>query len=1152
VRVLVILHGMPPVAGQAVVGSGLRAFANGEGLRLRGHEVCYCTRTEDLPPALKKKVTRGPREIRLDRLTDNSVPPGDPGRMAKKASPKRRGTSKKALEAAATAGSSISDSTGLAPRGGPLGAPGNPFSFTDTPDLHDVVAQVDPDIVLVEAPEEARRLPDGNFKVVLDLFAPRILEQQFQEGAEERESGRILDALQRGDEFLFSNERQRYYHLPLLALAGVDCTRAAGLVVPISCPPVMPPLRKTKSTVFVAGGVFWPWADLSAGLVVLHEALKKAGKGKLQLYGGKYAIRSDTVHYVDPREALPKKSKHLAFKGMVPIDTLWDDYSRASVAFDLMAPNPEREINLSFRQIDYLRCGLPIITAPGQVIADELRDYGAGWLIEPGDVSGLRKLIEKLLADPKAVHEASKAAQELAKSRYTWDHTIDALATRLSAIVPRQRHETVITRLTRTQGDLWEEHEENKRLRAALEHLHDDQEKKSVEVRTLDKRIEGLLGSVDQLSDSLTAVSRFKNSSILYLQEQQDSALKDAAGLAEELERKELDLKKKDDALKSTQREVSKLKKSVGSLKGELKSLEVQYRERDRLVLDLESQCKALEQQNVSAEAANRDREREVAVREAAIDELTRKHTDLEAKKQRELDELRERMEVERVRAQSTLETAEERRVQAIESTKEKSAKVVADLRERLDKSAQDRGLLKGRLEEHSARVRELEQQLRSKDRSVHETQRQHKEATAQAHAQLVLLREEFLRKLEATEEASKALIEDVRTRLAILVEERSRLRALSDEQAGRLRALERDLNFKDQELNARAIKQQEEQARTDRALDEGQELRDALRTARVKISDLDQAMDARNQDIQALRLDTERLKDRLEQAGYEHTKLLEELDKKEREVTKAQDTRDKTAAKLNAAVKRLEEQVAKGEFELRTTLEESSKKDGEILEAQTQRDNLKAKLEADVELLEARLAKAEFEHRTLLEEASKKDSEILEAQAERDATKARLTADAKSLEERLARAEFEQRTLLEEFAKKEGEFDELQETNTGLVGQSERSNKKIETLEARLNKTEFERASLEAELDKKGSEFEEAQSLATRVPVLKQRLEESEYERRVLETEVEKKTLELEDAQGQRDTLAAALQAEREFNSNRSLLGRRKRRPKQLPAGEN
>ena len=83
------------------------------------------------------------------------------------------------------------------------------------------------------------------------------------------QAGRVRDALQRGDHFIFSNERQKYYHLPLLALAGGDCTRDAGGVVPISCPPALPAFQKPDDPVFVAGGGFWPWADMSAGLAEL-------------------------------------------------------------------------------------------------------------------------------------------------------------------------------------------------------------------------------------------------------------------------------------------------------------------------------------------------------------------------------------------------------------------------------------------------------------------------------------------------------------------------------------------------------------------------------------------------------------------------------------------------------------------------------------------------------------------------------------------------------------------------------------------------------------------------------------------------------------------------------------------------------------------
>ena len=99
------------------------------------------------------------------------------------------------------------------------------------------MAKVDPDAVLVESIEDARHIQDGRWSVVLDVFAPRLLEQQFQTGADTREAVRVLDALQRADRFLF-NER-RSTSTPLLALAGVDCTKDAGGVV-ISCPPDSP------------------------------------------------------------------------------------------------------------------------------------------------------------------------------------------------------------------------------------------------------------------------------------------------------------------------------------------------------------------------------------------------------------------------------------------------------------------------------------------------------------------------------------------------------------------------------------------------------------------------------------------------------------------------------------------------------------------------------------------------------------------------------------------------------------------------------------------------------------------------------------------------------------------------------------------------
>jgi len=918
---------MPPLPNRVVVGTGLRAFANGEGLRMRGHEVFYCTRSEDLPEYSGPKAGSGKHKSSktITQVKGSNHPPGDLQRITNPLDTALVSRAESALGPALSGRAPTPKSpagrsdSGLAAIGGQLGSAGNPLAFTDTHELHDVVRYVDPDVVLVEAPEEVRRLPPGTFRVILDLFAPRMLEQQFQEGADERESVRVLDALQLSDAFLFSNERQKYYHLPLLTLAGIDCTRTAGIVVPIASPSEQPSFAKPEKPVFVAGGVFWPWADLGPGLAELHACLVKADQGAIHLYGGEYGIRSDTQSYSDPRKVLPKKSKHLKFKGMIAIDELWKQYSRASVAFDLMTPNPEREINLSFRQVDYLRCGLPIITSPRQVIAEKLLAYGAGWCIKPGDNKALRALVKDLLAHPEKIAKASSAAQKLARDCFTWERSTEELDGLIQTVTKRDHTETFVNRIARTQGDLWQEHEENKRLRESVLHLQDDQGKKSEEIQSLNSRLGVLLGSVDRLSGSITAVSRFKNDMLLFLHEQEDAALREAAELTTEVERLQLDIKKKDAAIKAGKREQSKAASALA--------------------------------------------------------------------KQEEL----------------------------------------------------------------------LEAELHKKDKDIASLGLDIQKEQASGASALARQKETFTAELE------KKDLEIVR-----LGEERSLL-----------------------------------QKRLDQSLDQSQKQTDQLAASRVEVSDLDGRINLAGNQVETGRLDAERLKDRLQQARFEHKKLLQELDKKEREVDKAQKTRDSTKAKLEAATKKLEERLAKAEFMHRNLLEEGAKKDVEVQEAQVERDTMKAGLEASISGLEERLAKNEFEFRNLVEETAKKDGEIEEVMAERDNLKARLDGDINSLKARLTRLDYEHRTLLEQFAKKEGEFSQV-----------ERAYKRLTT---------------------------ENEQLGVKVGSLGGRLEEAQFQVKMLDAEVEKKNDEIADAQSRRDALAEALQEERAQHARGGVLLRRK-----------
>ncbi len=1064
-KVLVVLHGMPPQAGRAVVGAGLRAFANGEALRGRGHQVLYCTRAEDLPAEAREAATerRQKKPLLLTTITGEFHPPGDPRRMRRRLTavgaaptaddpdgvraPSEPGPGDGPVTHPGVAAIGPGTGDGLAPVGGPLGAPGNPFSFTEAHELHEIVQRVDPDVVLVEALEEARRLPEGRFSVVLDLFAPRILEQQFQAADDEREAVRVLDAIQRGDAFVFSNERQKYFHLPLLALAGVDCTREAGAVVPISCPPELPERMAPPEPTFIAGGVFWPWADLSNGLASLLSILEARDAGRLHLYGGEYGIRSDTANYADPRASLPREHPRLSFRGLVPIDQLWDEYRRGSVAFDLMRPNPERELNLSFRQIDYLRCGLPIITSPRQVIAADLLEYGAGWVIEPGNTRALRRLVDGLLDEPAKIAAASAQAQALARDRYAWDQTIEPLDRLIRNPTRRKREETFVARLTRTQGDLWEEHEENQRLREALSHQRADLEKKTDEIAALNARIASLMGSVDRLSESLGEVSRFKNDAVAYLQEQTGEAIRDVGEAAVELERRSLDLRKKQDALTRAQAEIAKLKASVAELRTDNEHLEARFVARDREALGFEE-----------------DRKRAVTDADALRDKLAALKQDLD-KKDSERTEL------------TAAHAAE-----------------LADLRERLDAavaagstSAADADALRGELEELRASLSDATAAGSKKDRELRRLRELAARREGQHQHALEALQADALARLEVAEEAAARIAEQLRDGLARTEQERSRLAGRLAEARHRLADLEREGAARDRDIDALRRRAETEEARfqdelarqADRGAAALQELREAaderaaglrreLETARAEAASAGDRLGAEKARVADLEADVAKKTAALAEAARERQRL------------EAGFLRSLEAAEVAAreVLERARDRIGSLEGErgaLKARLDEVGQRAGDTQRELAAKDQalerLRRTLEQEQGRAEAGLLQLEQAADRRLRETKDAASDAVEA-ARTAAEEARRDRD--TLAARLEQARGRLADLEADLAKKDGALkeaaDERERLQAAFLAALEKAEHGARALVERSRdaaaRLEAERATLRAELD--------------------------------------------------------------------------------------
>ena len=296
--------------------------------------------------------------------------------------------------------------------------------------LDDVIAEVDPDILVFQHwPWLAvlRQQPRGF--VVVDFHGPLLLETHFRDPAHVRQLlPSKLISLSRADYFICAGKKQLYYYLAWLFIAGLDLQSFPISVVPFSLAPELPVgSAKPEEPLFVYGGTFLPWQDPVLGLRILVAEMEKLSRGKLSFFGGKHSwIPFSYERFNDLRKEL-ESSARVRFQPAMSRDQLIKEYAGASVAWDLMAKNPEREMAFTSRTVEYLWCGLPVVYNNYAELADYILEYDAGWAIDPTNEQQIRQTIQEILTDPENVHRKGENASRLVRERLTWDKAIEPL-----------------------------------------------------------------------------------------------------------------------------------------------------------------------------------------------------------------------------------------------------------------------------------------------------------------------------------------------------------------------------------------------------------------------------------------------------------------------------------------------------------------------------------------------------------------------------------------------------------------------------------------------------------------------------------------------------------------------------------------------------
>ncbi len=307
-------------------------------------------------------------------------------------------------------------------------------SFSDAASLAHLLRETHPHLLLVGYWELLELLPDKiAIPVVLDVVAPRVLEALFQPERElASEVRRMLNLYRKADHFLVGSERQRHFLLPWLIMAGFAVRDHSLIdVVPISTdfPKAGNKPAPAQMLRLVSGGVDWPWRRSGIWFEAIISALRAQAPqhSKLVLFSGEYIYSSAHNGEAAVLDTTAPSNDVLENHALLSYAQMQDYLEQhCHIGLELAERNVEREYSQSFRAMEFLRAGLPLICNDYLELAQWIRQYDAGWVVhEPADLAPL--LIE-ILHEPALIKRKSLNAQRLIAERLHYQKTIQPLA----------------------------------------------------------------------------------------------------------------------------------------------------------------------------------------------------------------------------------------------------------------------------------------------------------------------------------------------------------------------------------------------------------------------------------------------------------------------------------------------------------------------------------------------------------------------------------------------------------------------------------------------------------------------------------------------------------------------------------------------------
>ncbi len=277
--------------------------------------------------------------------------------------------------------------------------------------------------------------------LIIDLHGSRFIETSMWNEAVDTD--KKVEVLAKADCLLTAGRKQRNYFYGWLVQAGrIPVDEHFIRYIPVSLSPEIPKHSSAEFDIaqsvnfdplFVSGGGWFPWQDQSTAIFSICEEIKKRNSGRIEIFGTPHETQNLSEEERKIREiysqvkSLADSSERIKVNGYIAREDLLKIYAKANVAVEVMKYNLERELAFTTRTIEYLWCGMPVLYNDFSEISEHIKEFDAGWAVNPESKQEIAAAIEEIFNDPKKVVQKSVNAQNLIRTKFTWDKTITPL-----------------------------------------------------------------------------------------------------------------------------------------------------------------------------------------------------------------------------------------------------------------------------------------------------------------------------------------------------------------------------------------------------------------------------------------------------------------------------------------------------------------------------------------------------------------------------------------------------------------------------------------------------------------------------------------------------------------------------------------------------